>query len=232
VSVESVVLQAMLAPVGEAAASRLRQMRFALNEIGVASTPAVLSFVTMLYRFAPDQMSHAHRVASLSHAIGRSLGLPAWQLAEIERAALLHDIGKVVLPEPAPEGPGEGVVDRALELRQVTIAADLLRTVAFLRAPAAMIAAMYECADGSGLPFGLAGDAIPIGARVIAVAEALDGMATACRDFGWSPEVAVVELVRAAGARYDADVVAAALRMVEAGGTNTTAWPMTPSRIV
>jgi len=222
----------MLAPVDEAAAVRLRQMRFALDEIGVASTPAVLSFVTMLYRFAPEQMSHVHRVAGLSHAIGKGLGLSGSQLGDIERAALLHDIGKVVLPEPSASGPGEGVIDRALELRQVTVAADVLRTMPFLRGPAAMIGAMFECADGSGMPFGLAGEAIPIGARVIAVAEALDGMATACRDFGWSPEVAVVELVRAAGARYDADVVAAALRMVEAAGTNTTTWPMTPPRLV
>jgi len=228
VSVESVVLQAMLAPIDEAAAMRLRQMRFALGEIGVASTPAVLSFVTMLYRFAPEQMSHVHRVAGLSHAIGKSLGVSASQLADIERAALMHDIGKVVLPDPSSNGPGEGVIDRALELRQLTLAADVLRTVPFLHGPAAMIGAMFECADGSGMPFGLAGDAIPMGARVMAVTEALDGMSTACRDFGWSPEVAVVELVRAAGARYDADVVAAAVRVVESAWTSTTTWLMTP----
>jgi response regulator RpfG family c-di-GMP phosphodiesterase len=199
---------------GPAAAGRLERVRFALRETEVASTSGCFAFVGMLYRFAPDRLAHVQRVAGLAQAMAARLGLGASAVADLERAALGHEIGKVVLPDP----PASGVdwpPDRALAAQQVSVAADLLDTIPFLRSAAVVVRAMGEHVDGSGGPLGLTGAAIPMGARILGVADALDVMVAVCRDFGWPSDLAVAELVRHVGIRFDPDVTAAAVQVVD-----------------
>jgi HD-GYP domain-containing protein (c-di-GMP phosphodiesterase class II) len=207
-------------------------MLFALAEMGIASTSGVLAFVGMVYRFAPERFSHVHRVATLAVATGSQLGLRGAELAELERAALVHDLGKIVLPDPAASKLVEWAPERGPATRQAIVAADLLASVAFLRAASHIVRAMCEWTDGSGQPHGLSGDAIPLSSRILGVADALDVMTSVCRDLAWPRDLAVVELVRQAGVRFDAKVIAAALEVDDVPPVEPSPWLSEPRGVV
>jgi HD-GYP domain-containing protein (c-di-GMP phosphodiesterase class II) len=221
----------VLSPLDPGAADRRERVSFALAEMGIASTSGVLGFVSMLYRFAPERLSHVQRVAALAVATGAQIGLPAYELAEIERAALVHDIGKIVLPDPPASKLVEWAPERALATRQATVAADVLAAAPFLRPASTIVRAMCEWIDGSGQPRGLAGDDIPVGARILGVADSLDVMTAVCRDLAWPRDLAVVELVRHAGGRFDANVVAAALQVDDAPPVEPSPWLTEPQGV-
>jgi HD-GYP domain-containing protein (c-di-GMP phosphodiesterase class II) len=205
---------------------------FALAEMGIASTSGVLAFVGMVYRFAPERFSHVHRVATLAVATGSQLGLRGSELAELERAALVHDLGKIVLPDPAGSKLVDWAPERGPATRQAIVAADLLESVAFLRAASHIVRAMCEWTDGSGQPHGLSGEAIPLPARILGVADALDVMTGVCRDLAWPRDLAVVELVRQAGVRFDAKVIAAALEVDDVPPVEPSPWLSEPRGVV
>lgn len=129
----------------------------------------------------PYTSGHSRRVAEYAVSIAREMRLPASELDGIKRAALLHDIGKIY-EEFAPllrkEGrltPEERMVMRTHVLRS----AQLVATAARLRGPVeAMIRHHHENYDGSGYPDGLSRDQIPVGARIIMIADTLDAMTT------------------------------------------------------
>jgi HD-GYP domain-containing protein (c-di-GMP phosphodiesterase class II) len=219
-------------PLDQAAEGRRERVLFALAEMGIASTSGVLAFVGMVYRFAPERFSHVHRVATLAVATGSQLGLRGAELAELERAALVHDLGKIVLPDPAGSKLVEWAPERGSAARQAIVAADVLASVAFLRAASHIVGAMCEWTDGSGQPRGLSGDAIPLSARILGVADALDVMTGVCRDLAWPRDLAVVELVRQAGVRFDAKVIAAALEVDDVPPVEPSPWLSEPRGVV
>lgn len=221
----------VLSPLDHGAADRRERVLFALAEMGIASTSGVLGFVSMLYRFAPERLSHVQRVAALAVATGGQLGVPGHEIAEIERAALVHDLGKIVLPDPPTSKLVEWAPDRALATRQAMVAADVLASVRFLRRSSNIVRAMCEWIDGSGQPRGWVGDDIPIGARILGVADSLDVMTGVCRDLAWPRDLAVVELVRQAGVRFDANVVAAALQVDDAPPVEPSPWLTEPQGV-
>jgi HD-GYP domain-containing protein (c-di-GMP phosphodiesterase class II) len=184
----------------------------AFDESCVASTAALRSLLVTLYREVPDALAHAHRVAEMSLCIGRELSLTDDQLAELERAAWLHDLGKFLLPDrnqlTAPSVDGDAL--RWTE--QVVVAAEIIRRTPFLRSAADIVLASREYVDGSGYPNRLAGSAISLGARILSVAETFDSLSAMCRSLGVDPAAVHVELVRHAGSRFDPQVVAACLR--------------------
>lgn len=189
----------------------------AFFESAIASSAALEALLARLYRKDPEALAHAHRVAALAIRIGEQLGLAERALDDLERAALLHDVGRLVLPDAS--GAAEGASpDRAVMARrseQVRVAAEVVKDHPFLRPAAAIVGASLECFDGSGSPDGLHGPEIPVGARVLHVADTLDALTSVCLSLACSPEVANAELVRMAGARFDPDVVAAWLRCSE-----------------
>jgi HD-GYP domain-containing protein (c-di-GMP phosphodiesterase class II) len=186
-------------PLDQAAEGRRERVLFALAELGIASTSGVLAFVGMVYRFAPDRMSHVQRVAALAVATGSQLGLRGSELAELERAALVHDLGKLVLPDPPSSKLVEWAPEQGLVTRQAIVAADLLASAA---------------------------------ARILGVADSLDVMTSVCRDLAWPRDLAVVELVRQAGVRFDAKVIAAALEVDDAPPVEPSPWLSEPRGVV
>jgi response regulator RpfG family c-di-GMP phosphodiesterase len=100
--------------------------------------------------------------------------------------------------------------------QQVCIGAEIVGAVPFLRSTAALVLASRECFDGSGYPFGLQGDAIPIGARILHLADTFDTLVTLCLALERSADAVNVELVRHAGTRFDPNVVATWLRSSDA----------------
>ena len=169
-----------------------------LVDAGIATPAALDAVLAALYRRLPDRLAHVNRVARLSVAIGRRLNLSERAAEDLELAALVHDLGRLVVPDGEHE--------------QIFASAAIVSAVPFLGRAADIVLASRECLDGSGLPFGVAGHAISLEARILHVADAFDAFSVLCSSFAVSAGMAGAELARHAGTKFDADVVAACLR--------------------
>lgn len=187
-------------------------------DAGIASSEGLLALLAALYRRRPDDFAHAQRVANIAVRIAEELGLSGQAVTDIERAAWLHDVGKLVIADPPDEDGGEVKrVDFEVWTRQLTAATGIIEGAPALRAAAALVFASRECVDGSGFPQRLAGNAIPIGARILHVADTFDALTELCAAYAVPVDSVNVELMRHAGTRFDAAVVAAWIRLVEEG---------------
>jgi PAS domain S-box-containing protein len=167
----------------------------------------------------PYTAGHQGRVATTSLAVAIEIGLDADTAEGIELGAHIHDIGKIaifseILTKPTPLN--------ALEWQMVQthsqVGHDIAAEIAFQRPIAEMILQHHERLDGSGYPAGLRGDAIAIGARVIAVGDTIDAMTTT-RPYGGktSLDEALDELQRGRGVVFDPIVVDACIRLFHDG---------------
>ena len=164
----------------------------------------------------PDLQRHMHDVAELARQVGTRLGLDAEDLDVVVRAAELHDIGKVAVPDAILHKPG--ALDEAdwAFIRQHTIIGErIVGAAEALRPVGRVVRASHERWDGGGYPDGLAGEDIPLGARIVFACDAWDAM-TCDRDYrsALSAEVAAQELRANAGTQFDRDVVGALLAVV------------------
>jgi putative two-component system response regulator len=166
---------------------------------------------------------HVERVTAYSLAIARALGWKEWQLDWLRYGAILHDIGKIHIPEriifktdPLTEE------EWALIRRHSTVGAEMVRDVPFLTEAIAIIRHHHENWDGSGYTDGLAGEAIPEGARIVAIADSFDSM-TIPRPFksARSPQEACSEIVSLSGQKYDPKIVATFERIWSLGEIQT-----------
>jgi HD-GYP domain-containing protein (c-di-GMP phosphodiesterase class II) len=154
---------------------------------------------------------HGSGVARLAVAVGERLGLAEAEIAEVERAAELHDIGKIAIPDAILAKPDELTKDEwAFIRRHPLIGERILSAAPSLVRVAQLVRMSHERIDGRGYPDSLSGGAIPLGARIIFACDAFDAM-TSDRAYrkGMSEELAVEELRRCAGTQFDAEVVAA-----------------------
>jgi HD-GYP domain-containing protein (c-di-GMP phosphodiesterase class II) len=154
---------------------------------------------------------HAERVAAYGIEIARSLGLPRPDAPEIEFGFLLHDIGKLAVPDAILYKPGPLTEEeRALMARHPAVGADIVAGIEFLGAAAEVVRAHHERWDGSGYPNGLAGEEIPLAARVFAVADVLDALTT---DRPYRPRSPIAQaramIVQGSGSHFDPQVIQA-----------------------
>ena len=206
-------------------AERHWRITAAFFESAIATSATLEALLGRLYQRDPDSLAHLHRVASLAIRIGRELGIAGRTLDDLERAALMHDIGRLVIPDPDQLGTGPlDVIALQRRAEQVRVACDVMTDHPFLRPAAAIVRDSLECYDGSGMPAGLRGSQIPMGARILQVADTLDALTSVCLSLSCSAEVANAELVRQAGARFDPDVVAAWLRCSEEVPASLMPW--------
>jgi HD-GYP domain-containing protein (c-di-GMP phosphodiesterase class II) len=165
---------------------------------------------------APD--GHSERVAMYAVAVGKQLDLPEKALSDLKSAAILHDIGKVGISRQIVDKLGR-LTDREFEIMRLhsTIAVRMLERVEGLQDSLPMIKHHHERFDGKGYPDGLSGHDIPLGARIIAVAETFDMLVS---ELPWRDamtlEDALKELKRCAGSQFDPIIVDAFLTVVEA----------------
>jgi response regulator RpfG family c-di-GMP phosphodiesterase len=182
------------------------------------TSPAELhSLLETLNPRSPEMLAHARRVSQLSVLVAATLGVEEPALGVIEQGALLHDLGKIAIPDEVIHKPGPLTAEETTVMRSHTqIGHDIAIRVPWLRSAAEIIIATHERYDGSGYPHGLMGDAIPIGARVIAAVDAFDALTSArvYRD-SLCIERANAELVRGAGSHFDPNVVAAWLQCMD-----------------
>ncbi len=159
---------------------------------------------------------HSERVGALGRRIAASLNLPPDQVDTVGQAGLLHDIGKIGVPETVLRKRGALDADEwALMRRHPVIGAQIVAPFDFFSAGAIVIRHHHERCDGSGYPDGLAGEAIPVGARIVAVADVHDAL-TSDRPYrpALSREAAATYLIEQAGRTLDESAVAACLGLM------------------
>lgn len=162
---------------------------------------------------------HVERVAQYSLAMGRELSLAGARLDNLEFGAILHDIGKIAVPEAILGKPRELSAPETEEMRKHPVTgAHMLKDMSYLADAIPAVRHHHERYDGTGYPDRLAGEEIPLEARIVAVADTLDAMTSerAYRD-AQSFERAAEEIIRQSGHQFDPQVVAAFRRIWEAG---------------
>lgn len=161
---------------------------------------------------------HSLRIARHAELIARELGCDEQTREHIRTAAMLHDVGKIGIPDSILLKPGR-LSEPEMEAmqRHSLIGARLLRTAGFPEEVVEIVRHLHEHVDGWGYPGRLAGEAVPLGSRILAVADAYEAM-TADRVYrpAMEPQEAVAELRRCAGSQFDPAVVAAFVRVHEA----------------
>ncbi len=214
---EALLAAAEVALHGARSLSAHRLCRFA--EVGRAAQEARADAVEFLLRALeardPYTRAHSEKVAGLAVAMAHVLGLPAETRESLRTAAVLHDIGKMGVPtrllsKPEPCSPEEWETLRG----HPGVGASLLTKVALPDQVAPLVLGHHERYDGRGYPARHTGGHVPLGSRIIAVADAYDAM-TSDRPYrkALSPEDALSELHRHAGTQFDPRVVAAFARL-------------------
>lgn len=165
---------------------------------------------------ARDQYTqgHSERVAAYVAGIAGELQVPREEIDTLVRAALLHDIGKVGIPDSILRNPGPlSPQDYAVIQEHPRIGAQILDSVRFLTQEVMIVMHHHERWDGTGYPNRLRGNSIPLGARLIAVADTFDAI-TSARPYRPARDrhVALQEIARCSGTQFDPTVVQAFLR--------------------
>jgi len=161
----------------------------------------------------PYTWGHSERVARIAVRLGKEMGLPAVMLSDLYLAGLLHDVGKIGVRDDVLQKPGRLTDEEFAHIQTHTVIGDrLVSSIKALHHLRPGVRHHHERWDGKGYPDRLAGEAIPLLARVLAVADSCDAM-MAARPYrpALSPQEIDLVMRHGAGAQWDADVVAAFL---------------------
>lgn len=195
----------------------LSGLHFVLGRLADPAERALLALGNALDLKDRETAGHSRRVCRYSLEIAKRLNCTPAELKVLRQGALLHDIGKLAVPDsilhkPARLTPEEWTIVKA----HVTAGYELVREVPSLEGVAELILTHHERHDGSGYPTGLKGDEIPLCARIFAVADSFDAMTTPRPYQAPIPvALAVEEIRRQAGRSFDAQITRAFLEIPE-----------------
>ena len=194
---------------------RRTQIGDALAELELSAASSLDVMIEILRARHPAASEHAQRVSRLAVNLAMMLQIGEPQLSDIERAALLHNIGRLTLPDDLLlRDPTELTHEERARLRAYPLRGRaILHHAPFLAAASEIAVATHERYDGSGFPYGLKGDAIPLGARIIGAADAYDELISGIGGAAVTPERAVQILVTDRAAEFD-PLVLGALQML------------------
>jgi len=193
----------------------IRELHVTLEELNSTYDATLHSLVKALDTRDTETESHSMRVVAYARTIAEAMGLTAAELEAISRGALLHDVGKIGIPDAVLRKPGPLTPAEWAEMRRhPALGFRMLAGIGFLKEANQLVLQHHERYDGKGYPLGLSGNQIDLGARIFAVADTLDAM-TSDRPYrrALSWETAYEELERCAGTQFDPEVVEAAQRV-------------------
>ena len=212
---------AFMRVIGELIAAQLEQGQLADENrrlhVEAAGIQALLAAVEARDDYTGE---HSRTVVNLASNVARDLGLSGAQVAEVEQVALLHDLGKVGIPDSILKKPGKLSEDDWRCMREHPVIGErIVASIAGLAHLARAIRAEHERWDGTGYPDGLIGEQIPLASRIVFACDAYHAM-TSDRPYrsALSSAEAMAELEQNAGAQFDPVVVRALLALVSARG--------------
>lgn len=192
----------------EQVASRTSQLQEALKVLHHTYHSTLVALSRALDSRDAGSDGHSLRVTVYAKCIAESLGLGGQQIRVIEQGVLLHDIGKIGIPDELLKKKGNLTERESLLMRRhPEIGYRILSSIKFLKEAAELVYHHHERYDGKGYPQGLSGDRINLGARVFAVADALDDLASASLDS------AIREITRMSGMQLDPRIVEAFVKI-------------------
>ena len=190
---------------------RRRQITEAFAELEMNANSALDAMLAMLHARDAGSYDHSHRVAKLAVDIAMAMQISEPNLSDIERAALLHNLGRLALPDDllSRDRSTLGAADRA-RLRSYPLHGyAMLKNVPILARANQIAVAAHERSDGSGFPHGLRLNEIPLGARIIAVADAYDELTFGVGGAPVSPSRAIEVLTTTRAHEFDPEVLLA-----------------------
>lgn len=195
----------------ELVAERTAELDKALEAVENSYHTTLKALVQALETRDSETHGHSERVVTFSLRLGHELGLEREALRNLELGALLHDIGKIGVPDAILRKPAALTQEEWDKMKlHPNHGQTILRNIPFLAEAAQLVAQHHEKWDGTGYPFGLRGEEINLNARIFAVADAFDAMVSdRVYRKGRSYEDAVIELERCAGTQFDPLVVEA-----------------------
>lgn len=186
------------------------------DELEKTSAATLIALSRALDARDQDTEGHSERVAALAVEIGREMRLEEAELRSMRLAALLHDIGKIGIPDAILHKPGPlNEQEWALMRKHPQIGYDILQNIPFLEPALDSILHHHEKYNGKGYPAGLNGDAIAVPARILAAVDVYDAL-TSHRPYrpAFSPERALEMILEQAGQQFDPEVVQALVRIL------------------
>ena len=213
---------------------RTRQLAETLAALRETYDSTLQALGTALDSREADSAGHSLRLMEYAGMIARQMDLPAEQVRAIEQAALLHDVGKIGVPDALlAKAGGLSEAEWDVVRRYPAVGCRILSEIRDLRDAAEIVLHHQERWDGTGYPFGLKGDQIAVGARILAVADVLESMTSDRPSQGAGPfESAREEIARVAGSQLDPRVVEAFFRipLSEFAAARGKGYPPAPLR--
>ncbi len=198
---------------------KISERTFRLNEAlqGIEESYKITleALVTALDTREHETQAHSQRVREYALSLAEEFGLGENDLVQLGRGALLHDVGKIGVPDAILLKPGKLTNEEWIEMkRHPQIGYEILQSIKFLSPAAEIVLCHQERWDGKGYPNGLAGADIPLGARIFAIVDTMDAI-TSNRPYrkAMSFEVAIDEIRRCSGTQFDPYVVDVFLSM-------------------
>jgi response regulator RpfG family c-di-GMP phosphodiesterase len=190
---------------------RRRQITEAFAELEMNANSALDAMLAMLHARDSVSFDHAHRVAKLALDVAMAMQIGEPHLSDIERAALLHNLGRLALPDDllSRDRATLNAADRARLYSYPLHGYAMLKNVPILARANQIAVAAHERSDGSGFPHGLRLNEIPLGARIIAVADAYDELTFGVGAAAISPSRAIELLTTTRAQEFDPEVLLA-----------------------
>ncbi len=186
-----------------------QEIKIAFDKINATYETTLEALMEALDTRDTETQGHSRRVAEYTACVARQMGIVEPELTQYRWGALLHDVGKIGIPDAILRKPGPLTADEWLIMKQhPELGRRILSTIRFLEGAVPIVYCHQERYDGTGYPQGLKGDAIPFGARIFAVVDCLDAM-TMDRPYrvGTSYDRVRAELTKYSGSQFDPKVV-------------------------
>jgi PAS domain S-box-containing protein/putative nucleotidyltransferase with HDIG domain len=198
-------------------AKLVEQLKAAHAELSNAYETTLEGLARALELRDKETEGHTQRVTEMTVRLARELGMADEELVHIRRGALLHDIGKIGVPDSVLRKPSAlTVVEMSVMRKHPEYAYELISAIEFLYPAIDIPYCHHEKWDGTGYPRGLRGDAIPLAARIFAVVDVWDALSSD-RPYrkAWPPEKVMEHLRRLSGTHFDPQVVEAFLKLTD-----------------